>query len=116
MIRNCVIFFFYSAERFYHAAHPHGHKSPTSAASGVTKCPFRAALQSKSLHTSNATSVPPAVQTRSQGEVKRTERDETDDESHQCKCVVDGITPKGVCMHGTVRGWNNVKKMCKQCD
>ena len=88
-------FFLNSIERFYHAAHPNGHKA-SSAASGVTKCPFRAALQSKSLHTSSATSVPPAVQTKSQGEVKKMERNETNDESHQCKCVVDGLTPKGV--------------------
>ena len=98
--------FFPSTERFYHAAHPNGHKSSSAAVSGgMTRCPFRAALQSKkSLHTSSATSVPPAVQTRTQGEeeAKRMERrNETNvnDEGHRCKCVVDGLAPKGVCMY-----------------
>ena len=104
--------FFLSTERFYHAAHPNGHKS-SSTGSGVTKCPFRAALQSKSLHTSSATSVPPAVQTKSHGEVKKTERNETSDESHQCKCVVDGLTPKGVCMHVTIMCWNTIRTLQK---
>ena len=81
------------AERFYRAAHPNGPKS--SAISGVTKCPFRAAVQSKHLHTSNAAAVPPAVQTSTkQGEVEKIEPVETVT-SHQCKCVVDGLTPKG---------------------
>lgn len=79
------------AERFYHAAHPYGPKS--SGISGVTKCPFRAALQSKNLHTSNTAAVRPAIETSTKGEVK-SEGMETA-ESHQCKCVVDGLTPKG---------------------
>ena len=108
-----MIFFILSTERFYHAAHPNGHKSSSAGSAGVTKCPFRAALQSKSLHASSATSVPPAVQTKSHGEVKKMDRNETSDENHQCKCVVDGLTPKGVCMHVAIRCWKTISVIAK---
>lgn len=89
-----MYYFVHLTERFYHTAHPAGPKS-SIARSGATKCPFRAALQSKTLHTSSTAAVPPAVETSSKGEVKETEKMETS-EAHQCKCVVDGLTPKGV--------------------
>ena len=65
----------------------------------MSKCPFRAALQSKTLHTSSAASVPPVVEAKIKGEEASTAGNETTAGDHQCKCVVDGLTPKGVCLH-----------------
>lgn len=88
------------SDRFYQAAHPRPPAShPAALTSGVSKCPFRAALQAKSVHTT-ATDPTPKLAEKIAPPPPPPPPRQTEDESEakaqgHCKCIAEGLKPKG---------------------
>ena len=91
---------FPSTERFYKSVHTIHQSTSMSPASGMTRCPFRAAIQSKQLHTSavigsQTTKEMAAASLVCKGkleelcEVKRSTKD------GHCECAAKGLQPVG---------------------
>ena len=78
-----------TADRFYKMAHPNG--VPVSSL-GSGRCPFRAVLQAKSLHTTSLCVATSTVAKQTEDHVSR-EADQ--DHRSECKCVAAGLKPKG---------------------
>lgn len=93
-------------EHFYLAAH--GSSPPRPSAAGGGKCPFRAALQAQSLHTTAAETSPTSSKSCKAVPAPRVKEEEEEREgglkhpgvhapSSNCKCVAEGLRPKGNC-------------------
>lgn len=82
------IFCVLPAESFYKMAHPVAPRSTGG------KCPFRAVLQTQSLHSSPlaSTSTSPPAPIFSKEESKEV----TSSSGGECKCVTNGLRPKGL--------------------
>lgn len=92
-------------EHFYLAAH--GSSPPRPSAAGGGKCPFRAALQAQSLHTTAAETSPTSSKSCKTVPAPRVKEEEEEREgglkhpgvhapSSNCKCVAEGLRPKGI--------------------
>lgn len=89
MQASSIIFFcVLPTESFYKMAHPVAPRSTGG------KCPFRAVLQTQSLHSSPlaSTSTSPPAPIFSKEECKEV----TSSSGGECKCVTDGLRPKGL--------------------
>ena len=89
MQASSIIFFcVLPTESFYKMAHPVAPRSTGG------KCPFRAVLQTQSLHSSPlaSTSTSPPAPIFSKEEGKKV----TSSSGGECKCVTDGLRPKGL--------------------
>lgn len=102
-VYSCLLLYFVPAERFYHSVH--NSQRPvsglTGSSNGISRCPFRAAIQSQPQHTSAA---PDSKTTTVQAKTCPIEKCEYNEEhcrvkrateDGRCECAAQGLQPIG---------------------